>query len=70
MSRWHLGTEIQVNGFVLLYGSFTLILFPAMVALRRVEEPRASTTEELLRELILETPWRSITRWWNRRPFA
>ncbi len=70
MSRWHLGTEIQVNGFVLLYGSFILILFPAMVALRRVEEPRASTTEELLRELILETPWRSITRWWNRRPFA
>ena len=64
------GTEIQVNGFVILYAVFVLILLPAMVALRRVEESKAASTEELIRELVLETPWKSITRWWNRRPFA
>lgn len=64
------GTGVEVNRFVILYVTITLILIPAMVALRRIEEARASTTEELLRELVLETPWRSITRWWNRRPFA
>jgi MFS family permease len=64
------GTGFEVNRFVILYVTMTLILIPAMVALRRIEEARASTTEELLRELVLETPWRSITRWWNRRPFA
>jgi len=64
------GTVIQVNRFVILYGTITLILIPAMMALRRIQEERASTTEELLRELVLENPWRSITRWWNRRPFA
>ena len=64
------GTGAEVNRFVILYVTMTLILIPAMVALRRIEEARASTTEELLRELVLETPWRSITRWWNRRPFA
>ena len=64
------GTVFQVNQFVILYVTITLILIPAMVALRRIQEERASTTEELLRELVLESPWRSITRWWTRRPFA
>jgi len=64
------GTVFEVNRFVILYGTITLILIPAMMALRRIQEERASTTEELLRELVLESPWRSITRWWNRRPFA
>ena len=66
----HFGAALEVNRFVILFATLCLILVPAMVALRRIEEARASTTEELLRELILETPWRSITRWWNRRPFA
>jgi MFS family permease len=64
------GTVFEVNRFVILYVTITLILIPAMVALRRIHEERASTTEELLKELVLESPWRSITRWWNRRPFA
>ena len=64
------GGEFQVNRFVILFALLILILIPAMIALRRIDEARASSTEELLRELVLETPWRSITRWWNRRPFA
>ena len=61
------GTELQINGFVILYGLLVVILLPGMIALRNVHESMAATTEELLRELVLETPWKSITRWWNRR---
>ena len=63
----HFGTELQINGFVILYGVLVAILLPGMIALRSVHESKAATTEELLRELVLETPWKSITRWWNRR---
>jgi MFS family permease len=63
------GAEIQINGFVILYGLLVVILLPGMIALRNVHESKAATTEELLRELVLETPWKSITRWWNRRAF-
>jgi hypothetical protein len=45
-------------------------MIPALILLGRVQEERAASTEELIRELVKETPWRSITRWWNRRPFA
>ena len=66
----HFGIEPQINGFVILYGVLVLILLPGMIALRSVHESKASTTEELLRELVLETPWKSITRWWNRRALS
>ncbi|NDC01128.1 MAG: MFS transporter [Verrucomicrobia bacterium] len=65
-----IGTGVQLNGFVILYATIALIMIPALILLGRVQEARAASTEELIRELVLETPWRSITRWWNRRPFA
>lgn len=66
----HYGREMQINGFVILYAVLVVILLPGMIALRRVHESKAATTEELLRELVLETPWKSITRWWNRRALS
>ena len=70
LAGFRVGTEIQLNGFVILYIVIALIMIPALILLARVQEERAASTEELLRELVLETPWRSITRWWNRKPFA
>lgn len=66
----HYGTKWQINGFVILYAVLVVILLPGMMALRQVHEAKAATTEELLRELVLETPWKSITRWWNRRALS
>jgi MFS family permease len=70
LAKFRIGTDIQLNGFVILYTVIALIMVPALFLLGRVHEERAASTEELIRELVLETPWRSITRWWNRRPFA
>ncbi len=70
LAKFRIGTEIQLNGFVILYVVIALIMIPALFLLGRVQAATAASTEELIRELVLETPWRSITRWWNRRPFA
>ena len=70
LAGFRIGTEVQLNGFVMLYVVIALIMIPALFLLARVHEERAASTEELIRELVRETPWRSITRWWNRRPFA
>ena len=70
LAGFRIGTGVQLNGFVILYATIALIMIPALILLGRVQEARAASTEELIRELVLETPWRSITRWWNRRPFA
>ena len=70
LAGFRIGADIQLNGFVILYMLIALIMLPALVLLGRVQEERAASTEELIRELVRETPWRSITRWWNRRPFA
>ena len=70
LAGFKIGSDLQLNGFVILYAGIALIMVPALILLGRVQEARAASTEELIRELVLETPWRSITRWWNRKPFA
>ena len=70
LAGFRIGTEVQLNGFVILYIIIALIMIPSLILLGRVQEERAASSEELIRELVRETPWRSITRWWNRRPFA
>jgi MFS family permease len=70
LAGFRVGGDIQINGFVILYAAIALIMIPALILLGRVQEARAASTEELIRELVLETPWRSITRWWNRRTLS
>ena len=70
LAKFRIGTEVQLNGFVILYVVIALIMVPALFLLAQVHEERAASTEELIRELVRETPWRSITRWWNRRTLS
>ena len=70
LSGFRIGAGVQLNGFVILYALIALIMVPALFLLGRVQEARAASTEELIRELVRETPWRSITRWWNRRTLS
>lgn len=70
LAKFRIGTEVQLNGFVILYGVIALIMIPSLMLLARIQEERAASTEELIRELVRETPWRSITRWWNRRTLS
>jgi MFS family permease len=59
----------QWNQYSLLYCVLVLIVVIALIMLKRVTEPRAMSTEEFLRELVVKTPARAISRLIWRRPF-
>lgn len=61
-SRW------QWNQYSLLYGVLATIMLAALVLRSRLSEPRAMTTDAFLRELLVETPSRAISRLLARRP--
>jgi hypothetical protein len=66
-AAWEWITPVgDINRFSVLYvGAAGLMLF-ALGALQVVDEPKAITTEEFLRELLVESPARAITRIWQR----
>jgi MFS family permease len=62
-SRW------QWNQYSLLYGAVVLIMATAWVLRNHLSEARAMTTDAFLRELLVETPSRAISRLLARRPW-
>lgn len=58
----------QWNQYSLLYGALVVIMIAALVMRNRLAEPRAMTTDAFLRELLVETPSRAISRLLARRP--
>jgi MFS family permease len=60
----------QWNQYSLLYGVLVLIMVVALAMRQRLTEPRAMTTEEFFRELVVKTPARAISRLLWRRPFS
>lgn len=70
LAGWHHGwNRWDWNQFSLLYITLVLIALAAQVWHARLTEPRAMTTEEFFRELLVKTPARAITRLISRRPF-
>jgi MFS family permease len=61
-SKW------QWNQYSVSYGGATVITVLALVLRNRLSEPRAMTTDAFLRELLVETPSRAISRILARRP--
>jgi MFS family permease len=61
-SRW------QWNQYSLLYGVLAAIMMAALVLRNHLSEARAMTTDAFLRELLVETPSRAISRLLARRP--
>jgi MFS family permease len=59
----------QWNQYSLLYFALVLIIIVALGVRRRLSEPRAMTTDAFLRELLVETPGRALSRLLARRPF-
>jgi hypothetical protein len=57
------------NQFSILYVGLVLIALAAQGWHARLTEPRAMTTEEFFRELLVKTPAKAITRLIPRRPF-
>jgi MFS family permease len=60
----------QWNQYSLLYCALMLIVLVALVLRKRLSEPRAMTTDAFLRELLVETPGRALSRLLARRPFS
>jgi hypothetical protein len=63
-SRW------QWNQYSLLYSALVVIMAVALVLRNRLSEARAMTTDAFLRELLVETPSRAISRLLARRPLS
>ncbi len=61
-SKWHW------NQYSVSYASATVITILALVLRNRLSEPRAMTTDAFLRELLVETPSRAVSRILARRP--
>jgi len=58
----------QWNQYSISYCAITIIMMVALVLRNRLSEPRAMTTDAFLRELLVETPSRAISRLLARRP--
>jgi MFS family permease len=63
-SRW------QWNQYSLLYAAMVVIMIIAVVLRNRLSEARAMTTDAFLRELLVKTPSRAISRLLPRRPIS
>jgi len=59
----------QWNQYSLLYGALVFVVVVALGMRKRLSEPRAMTTDAFLRELLVETPGRALSRLLARRPF-
>jgi len=57
------------NQYSLLYGALVILVGGALGMRTRLSEPRAMTTDAFLRELLVETPSRALSRLLARRPF-
>jgi MFS family permease len=70
LAGWRHGWQrFEWNHFSALYGALALIAIIAQVWHTRLTEPRAMTTEEFFRELLVKTPARALSRLLARRPF-
>ena len=70
LAGWHHAwSHWEWNHFSVLYLSLALVALLAQVWHARLTEPRAMTTEEFFRELLVETPARALSRLLARRPF-
>jgi len=61
-SRW------QWNQYSILYATIVVIMLVAVVLRSRLSEECAMTTDAFLRELLVKTPSRAISRLFTRRP--
>jgi len=61
-------SQWQWNQYSICYCAITIIMIVALVLRNRLSEPRAMTTDAFLRELLVETPSRAISRILVRRP--
>ncbi|SDU25342.1 MFS-type transporter involved in bile tolerance, Atg22 family [Verrucomicrobium sp. GAS474] len=63
-----LGATGEINHYTVCYVGVALICLSSLLFLKKLDEPRAMTTEAFFHELFVATPWRAISRLIYRRP--
>jgi MFS family permease len=56
--------RLDWNRFSLFFAAIAVVLIAALALARRLEEPKAASMEELLRELLVQAPRRVWVRFW------
>jgi len=64
LTWWHW----QWNPYSLLYVGLAIIIASGLSYLKQLSEPKAMPTDEFMRELLINTPSRAITRLFYRKP--
>jgi len=59
-------SESELEPFSLFYAAVAIVVLVALVLARRLEEPDAASLEELLKEILIESPQRFLVRLWPR----
>ena len=57
---------LEWNRFTIFYAAVALVFVVTLVFARRLEEPEAASMEELLREILIQSPQRFWLRFWPR----
>lgn len=57
---------VEWNRFTVFFAAVSVVFVVALVLTRRLDEPKAAGLEELLRELLIESPQRFWFRFWPR----
>lgn len=65
-ARETLWLGLQWNGYTVFFGVAALVMLLSLVMARRLEEPTAASMEELLREILIQSPQRILVRLWPR----
>ena len=57
---------LEWNRFTIFFAGVALVFVVTLVFARRLEEPEAASMEELLREILIQSPQRFWLRFWPR----
>ena len=65
VAQWH-WVGLDWNRFTIFFGAAAMTFAATLLLVRRLEEPRAASMEDLLREILVQTPLRVWFRLWLR----
>ena len=57
---------VEWNRFSLFFAAVVLVFLVTLILARRLEEPKAATLEQLIREVLIESPQRALLRLWPK----
>jgi uncharacterized SAM-binding protein YcdF (DUF218 family) len=60
------GLGLAWNRFTVFFAGVAAVFIICLILARRLEEPQAASMEELLRQILIQSPMRAWLRFWPR----